>query len=94
MSFNSKKILFVDTVHPVLEERLLEQGYLCEQDLKSTKEEIESTEDGLTVQELPKTTDPLIQEQELQANVLRHPHRRRRLRVNPQGRHGRSILST
>ena len=42
MPFNSKKILFVDTVHPVLEERLLEQGYLCEQDLKSTKGEIES----------------------------------------------------
>ena len=37
-----KKILFVDTVHPILEKRLLELGYVCEHDLKSTKEEIES----------------------------------------------------
>ena len=37
-----KKILFVDTVHPVLEKRLLELGHVCEHDLKSTKEEIES----------------------------------------------------
>jgi D-3-phosphoglycerate dehydrogenase len=37
-----KKILFVDTVHPVLEERLIHLGYVCEHDLKSSKEEIES----------------------------------------------------
>lgn len=36
-----KKILFIDTVHPVLEERLSEMGYTCDYDLSSTKEEIE-----------------------------------------------------
>ena len=42
MPFNSKKILFVDTVHPILEERLIELGYVCEHDLKSSKEKIEA----------------------------------------------------
>lgn len=42
MPVNSKKILFVDTVHPILEERLLGMGYSCDHDLKSTKVEIES----------------------------------------------------
>ena len=37
----------------------------CKVVIKDCKEDIESTEDGLTVQELPKTTDPLIEEQEL-----------------------------
>ena len=37
----------------------------CKIVIKDTKEEIETVEDGLTVME-PKTTDPLIQEQELQ----------------------------
>jgi D-3-phosphoglycerate dehydrogenase len=42
MLHNSKKILFVDTVHPILEERLLALGYVCEHDLRSSKETIES----------------------------------------------------
>lgn len=37
-----KKILFVDTVHPVLEERLISLGYYCEHDLTSSKDMIES----------------------------------------------------
>ncbi len=37
-----KKILFVDTVHPILEERLLELGYFCEFDLTSSKDLIEA----------------------------------------------------
>ena len=37
-----KKILFVDTVNPVLEERIIVLGYVCEHDLKASKEEIES----------------------------------------------------
>ncbi len=41
MPHNSKKILFVDTVHPVLEERLIGLGYVCEHDLISSKEKIE-----------------------------------------------------
>ena len=36
-----KKILFVDTVHPILEERLLELGYSCSHDLTSNKETVE-----------------------------------------------------
>ena len=40
MLHNSKKILFVDTVHPILEERLLGLGYVCEHDLRFSKEEI------------------------------------------------------
>lgn len=36
-----KKILFVDTVHPILEERLTGLGYVCEHDYKSIKVEIE-----------------------------------------------------
>lgn len=39
---NSKKILFLDTVHPNLEERLTRLGYSCEEDLISPKEEIEA----------------------------------------------------
>jgi D-3-phosphoglycerate dehydrogenase len=42
MLHNSKKILFVDTVHPILEERLIGLGYTCEHDLKSPKEAIEN----------------------------------------------------
>jgi len=41
MLSNSKKILFVDTVHPILEERLTGLGYVCEHDLTSSKKEIE-----------------------------------------------------
>ena len=37
-----KKILFVDTVHPILEERLLELGYICDFDLSSSKEMVEN----------------------------------------------------
>ena len=37
-----KKILFVDTVHPILEERLLGLGYVCDFDLTSEKEVIEA----------------------------------------------------
>jgi len=37
-----KKILFVDTVHPILEQRLIVLGYVCEHDLFSTKEQIET----------------------------------------------------
>jgi D-3-phosphoglycerate dehydrogenase / 2-oxoglutarate reductase len=42
MQSNFKKILFLDTVHPILEERLTALGYSCEQDLTSTKQEIEA----------------------------------------------------
>lgn len=41
MLLNSKKILFLDTVHPILEERLTALGCFCEHDLISSKEEIE-----------------------------------------------------
>ncbi len=37
-----KKILFLDSVHPILEERLTNLGYTCEHDYKSAKEEIEA----------------------------------------------------
>ena len=37
-----KKILFLDVVHSVLEERLIDMGYSCEQDLVATKEEVAS----------------------------------------------------
>ena len=36
-----KKILFVDTVHPILEKRLTALGYVCEHDLKGSKKEVE-----------------------------------------------------
>ncbi|MCF6263351.1 MAG: NAD(P)-binding domain-containing protein [Xanthomonadales bacterium] len=36
-----KKILFVDTVHPILEERLIKLGYSCEHDLTAPKKQIE-----------------------------------------------------
>jgi D-3-phosphoglycerate dehydrogenase len=36
-----KKILFIDTVHNILEEQLLALGYSCDHDLTSSKEEIE-----------------------------------------------------
>lgn len=42
MPHNPKKILFVDTVHPILEERLTALGYSCEHDLTSSKESITS----------------------------------------------------
>lgn len=42
MRHNQKKILFLDTVHSVLEERLTTLGYVCEHDLNSSKEEIEA----------------------------------------------------
>lgn len=38
---NSKKILFLNTVHPILEERLTVLGYTCEYDLNSSKKEVE-----------------------------------------------------
>jgi D-3-phosphoglycerate dehydrogenase / 2-oxoglutarate reductase len=37
-----KKVLFLDSVHPILEERLTGLGYTCEHDYKSAKEEIEN----------------------------------------------------
>lgn len=42
MQLNSKKILFLDTVHSVLEERLTTLGYVCEYDLNSSKAAIEA----------------------------------------------------
>lgn len=42
MLANSKKILFLDTVHPVLEERLNKLGYSCEHDLINPKGVIET----------------------------------------------------
>ena len=45
MPFNIKKILFVDAVHPVLEERLIGLGYVCEYDLTTPKEGIEKIVD-------------------------------------------------
>ncbi len=41
MPLNSKKILFVDAVHPILEERLIALGFECEHDLSATKQLIE-----------------------------------------------------
>jgi len=41
MPKNLKKILFIDSVHPILEERLLDLDYVCEHDLKSPKEALE-----------------------------------------------------
>ncbi|PKP48392.1 MAG: hydroxyacid dehydrogenase [Bacteroidetes bacterium HGW-Bacteroidetes-12] len=38
-----RKILFLDTVHPILEERLIQMGFVCEHDYTSSKEEIEKT---------------------------------------------------
>lgn len=38
----TKKVLFLDTVHPILEERLTALGFICENDYTSKKEEIES----------------------------------------------------
>ncbi len=37
-----KKVLFLDTVHPILEDRLSALGYFCEHDLSSSKEQIEA----------------------------------------------------
>lgn len=42
MPHNSKKILFLDTVHPILEERLTGLGYSCEHDLTASKSIVES----------------------------------------------------
>ena len=39
---NSKKILFLDTIHPILEERLINQGCICEHDIISSKAVIEN----------------------------------------------------
>ncbi|MCB0403044.1 MAG: 2-hydroxyacid dehydrogenase [Flavobacteriales bacterium] len=36
-----KKILFLDLVHPILEERLMASGYVCEHDYTSPKQEVE-----------------------------------------------------
>ena len=41
MPHKHKKILFVDAVHPVLEERLLDLGYSCVHNLTKTKETVE-----------------------------------------------------
>ncbi|MCO6501005.1 MAG: 2-hydroxyacid dehydrogenase [Vicingus serpentipes] len=38
----TKKVLFLDTVHPILEERLSALGYLCEHDFTSSKKEVET----------------------------------------------------
>ncbi len=38
-----KKVLFVDEVHPILEDRLTALGYVCEHDYKSDKESIEKS---------------------------------------------------
>ena len=37
-----QKVLFLDTVHPILEERLTKLGYQCSYDLTSSKPEIEA----------------------------------------------------
>jgi D-3-phosphoglycerate dehydrogenase len=37
----TKKVLFIDSVHPILEERLQVLGYACDHDLTSSKREIE-----------------------------------------------------
>ena len=42
MQISSKKILFLDTTHPILKERLIDLGYSCEDDLIASKEEVES----------------------------------------------------
>ena len=39
---NSKKILFVDVVHPILEEHLTAMGFLCEHELTRNKKEVEA----------------------------------------------------
>lgn len=38
----AKKVLFLDTVHPVLEDRLIALNYTCEHDYSSDKEEVEN----------------------------------------------------
>lgn len=46
------KVLFIDSVHPILEERLTKRGVVCEHDYKSTKSEIEakiSTYQGVVI---------------------------------------------
>ena len=50
--------------YPKLMEDINKAKDHCKVVIKDTKEEIETTEDGLTVRE-PINTDPLIQEQEL-----------------------------
>ncbi|HEY9083966.1 MAG TPA: NAD(P)-dependent oxidoreductase [Vicingaceae bacterium] len=37
------KILFIDTVHPILEERLIQMGFVCEHDYTSSKTSIEKS---------------------------------------------------
>ncbi len=38
----SNKVLFLDTVHPILEERLIASGFVCEHDYLSSKQSIEA----------------------------------------------------
>ncbi len=42
MTKNTRKILFLDKPHPVLEEKLLELGYQCDKDFQSSKEQVET----------------------------------------------------
>ena len=37
----ARKVLFLDSVHPTLEEKLTQLGYLCDQDYTSSKQNIE-----------------------------------------------------
>ncbi len=37
-----KKVLFIDSVHPILEQRLVDLGYNCEHDYSSTKAQIQN----------------------------------------------------
>ena len=46
------KVLFIDSVHPILEERLIDMGFKCEHDYKSSKEVLAlklSNYDGLVL---------------------------------------------
>ncbi len=40
MNIKNKKILFVDTVHPLIEKEFLEMGFQCDHFLEDTKEEL------------------------------------------------------
>ena len=42
MEQKTRKILFLDKAHPVLEEKLLALGYLCHTDIQSPKSEVEA----------------------------------------------------
>ena len=39
---NKRKILFIDTVHAILEERLTSKGFLCVDGTKMSRDEIQS----------------------------------------------------